>query len=162
MQCSFSIVIWISIEYIKAHGNIRRIDDKTNYIIEAAAFIERFVADGSDGVGDGHAGQAAAVTERTEADACDRVGDGHAGQAAAAPERIVADGRDGVGDGHTGQTAAIIERIVADCCDGVGDGHAGQADAVTVFATYSVPSCFNQNGRKMIMWILWSIKIWQI
>ena len=116
MQCSFSIVIWISIEYIKAHGNIRRIDDKTNYIIEAAAFIERFVADGSDGVGDGHAGQAAAVTERTEADACDRVG----------------------------------------------DGHAGQADAVTVFATYSVPSCFNQNGRKMIMWILWSIKIWQI
>ena len=48
--------------------------------------LERLVADGSDGVGDGHARQATAVIERRFANTRDGVGDGHARQAATVRE----------------------------------------------------------------------------
>ena len=64
MQCSFSIVIWISIEYTATHGNSRGIDDKTKDIIQTAAAIERTVADGGDGVGDDNIGKCCTYLKR--------------------------------------------------------------------------------------------------
>ena len=78
------------IENITPHADFFRVGIGINPH-QAGALVERIVADGGDGVGDG--------------DAC---------QATATGERIVADGGDGVGDGDARQAAATIERAVAD------------------------------------------------
>ena len=62
MQCSFSIVIWISMESIVIQVNSHRIDDKTKDIIQPPTVTERIAAYVSDGVGDGHARQTTTVS----------------------------------------------------------------------------------------------------
>ena len=108
-------VLWHVIKDIDAHNHLLWVGVSLNPR-QAAATIERHVADGRDGVADGrdgvadgHARQASAILKRSEVDGCDGVGDGHARQACATVERPLADGRDGVGDGHTRQAAAILE-----------------------------------------------------
>ena len=98
---------------------------------QAAATVERIVADWGDGVGDSDARQAAAIVERPKTDWGDGVGNGDARQTAATPERPFADFGDGVADGDARQTAAT---------------------RVSIISWLSV--LYALNGRKVAMWIL--------
>ena len=70
--------------------------------------------------------KAAATVERRIADGRDGVGNGDACKAGAPVERRTADGRDGVGNGDAGKIVAISERIVGnDLCSRFDDIFSG-------------------------------------
>ena len=94
---------------------------QASYTRQAGTSSKSIVANGCDGVADGHAHHASATIERTPADGGDGIRDCHTRQSSAVLERTGTDGGDGVGDSDTGQAGATLERISADFGDGVGD-----------------------------------------
>ena len=74
-------------------------------------------------------------------------------------ERIGSNACDGIWDGDGCQACAARERTGSNACDRVWDGDGREACAAREFTTYCISIDFVLNGRKVIAWILWIVKM---
>ena len=60
---------------------------------------------------------------------------------------------------NSSQVAALTESAFSYARYTAWDSDRGQTATRLVFATHCVPACFGLNGRKVIAWILWMVKM---
>ena len=101
----------------------RRLNGHRDQIYQPCAFVEGAIADGLNGIGDGHRRKFCASVKGVLAYRNDGVADSHVFQFGAVVECGFADGRDGIADSHGSQPIAADEGTFSDGSDGVADGH---------------------------------------
>ena len=93
------------------------------------AVIKRSITDFGDARANLHASQLVATVESRALDTGHTVANGATGQAGATPKRLASDAGDIVGNRYPGQAGALPERFGSDGRDAAGDRHAGQVGA---------------------------------